>query len=242
MQFLSDHSDTSQDQPQQPEPIQHLANMAGATNHFICTPHLFSTSTPVTNSYVQLPNGTKAQVTHIGQVRLLHHITLHNVLLVPSFSYNLLSASKLTNSGAMALVVLRNLCFIQDLSKWKTIGTARLHAGLFWLLHQPTQEIMSSVSYQQEHGSHSATPPKSNTASFTKNQQDMHMLWHQRLGHPSTSRLKYFDCIASHASSITCTICPLAKMKRTPFPVHTSNSLRPFHLLHVDTWGPLCKT
>ncbi|KAI4297564.1 hypothetical protein L6164_037449 [Bauhinia variegata] len=107
-------NDSSQDLP---EPIQHLANMAGATDHFICTPHLFSTSTPVTNSYVQLPNGTKAQVTHIGQVRLLHHITLHNVLLVPSFSYNLLSASKLTNSGAMALVVLRNLCFIQDLSK-----------------------------------------------------------------------------------------------------------------------------
>ncbi|KAI4318295.1 hypothetical protein L6164_026082 [Bauhinia variegata] len=179
MQFLSDHSDTSQDQPQQPEPIQHLANMAGnlklyhcspvacnlffsppnqtlknywvidtgATDHFICTPHLFSTSTPVTNSYVQLPNGTKAQVTHISQVRLLHHITLHNVLLVPSFSYNLLSANKLTNSGAMALVVLGNLCFIQDLPKWKTIGIARLHAGLFWLLHQPTQEIMSSVSY-----------------------------------------------------------------------------------------------
>ncbi|KAI4299932.1 hypothetical protein L6164_033352 [Bauhinia variegata] len=71
----------------------------GATDHFICTPHLFSKSTTVNNSYVQLPNGTKAQVTHIGQVRLSHHITLHNVLLVPSFSYNLLSASKLTNSG-----------------------------------------------------------------------------------------------------------------------------------------------
>ncbi|KAI4305161.1 hypothetical protein L6164_028547 [Bauhinia variegata] len=78
----------------------------GATNHFICSPNLFSQSTPVTNSYVQLPNGTKAQVTHIGQVRLLHHITLHNVLLVSSFSYNLLSASKLTNFGAIALVVL----------------------------------------------------------------------------------------------------------------------------------------
>ncbi|KAI4304999.1 hypothetical protein L6164_028391 [Bauhinia variegata] len=66
---------------------------------------------------MQLPNGTNAQVTHIGQVRLFHHITLHNVLLVPSFSYNHLSTSKLTNSGVISLVVLGNLCFLQDLSK-----------------------------------------------------------------------------------------------------------------------------
>ncbi|KAI4305117.1 hypothetical protein L6164_028503 [Bauhinia variegata] len=182
MQFLSDQSDTSQDQPQQPKPVQHLANMAGspkiyhcspiacnlfvsspnkhlksywvidtgATNYFIRTPLLFSKSTPVTNSYVQLPNRTKAQVTHISQVRLFEHIILHNVLLVPSFSYNLLSASKLTSSSTIALVVLRHLCFLQDLSNWKTIGIARIHAGLFWLLHQPIQGIMSSGLYQQK--------------------------------------------------------------------------------------------
>ncbi|KAI4305044.1 hypothetical protein L6164_028434 [Bauhinia variegata] len=143
MQFLSDQSKTSQDQPQQPEHVQHFANMAGipkifhcspiacnlsaslpnkdlksywvidtrATDHFIYTPHLFAKCKSVTNSYVQLPNGTKAQITHISQVILVEHVVLHYVLLVPSFSYNLLSASKFTKSGEIALVVLRHLFF-----------------------------------------------------------------------------------------------------------------------------------
>lgn len=35
-----------------------------------------------------------------------------------------------------------------------------------------------------------------------------------------------------------CTICPLAKQHRLPFPHSTSMSSLPFQLLHVDIWGP----
>jgi hypothetical protein len=34
-----------------------------------------------------------------------------------------------------------------------------------------------------------------------------------------------------------CTICPLAKQKRLPFP-NKNNFISSFDLLHVDIWGP----
>ena len=49
-------------------------------------------------SLVQLPNGELAQVTHIGTVVLSSSLILKNVLCVPSFSFNLLSISSLTQS------------------------------------------------------------------------------------------------------------------------------------------------
>jgi hypothetical protein len=35
-----------------------------------------------------------------------------------------------------------------------------------------------------------------------------------------------------------CTICPLAKQKRLPFPISTSQSNSSFDIVHADIWGP----
>lgn len=42
----------------------------------------------------------------------------------------------------------------------------------------------------------------------------------------------------SFDSSYFCTICPMAKQTRLPFPHNTSHSSRALELLHVDIWGP----
>lgn len=68
----------------------------GATNHIICSISLLTTITSLTQCIIELPNGESAQVTHIGLVQHSATLVLDNVLCVPSFSFNLLSISKLT--------------------------------------------------------------------------------------------------------------------------------------------------
>ena len=46
---------------------------------------------------VTLPNGRKEFVTHSGTVRVTKNLVIHGVLYVPSFRYNLLSVSRLSN-------------------------------------------------------------------------------------------------------------------------------------------------
>ena len=69
---------------------------------------------------------------------------------------------------------------------------------------------------------------------------DMSILWHFRLGHPSFNNLSSLqDILPSFSSKCNdiCTICPLAKQKRLPFPSNNNMSTKPFALIHVDVWG-----
>ena len=68
-------------------------------------------------------------------------------------------------------------------------------------------------------------------------------VWHQRLGHPSSSvlhnispHLPSFKRSSSSASH--CHVCPLAKQKRLAFISNNTLSKNPFDLVHLDIWGP----
>lgn len=66
-------------------------------------------------------------------------------------------------------------------------------------------------------------------------------LWHWRLGHPVPSlffRLKTLDSKISFNNQCTCTICPLAKHSRLPFPSSIISTTTCFELIHMDVWGP----
>jgi hypothetical protein len=63
-------------------------------------------------------------------------------------------------------------------------------------------------------------------------------LWHQRLGHPSNKASSLFSFLANKTCiSSTCSICPLAKLTRKPFPLSTTRSESCFDLIHIDIWG-----
>ena len=70
----------------------------GATDHIVHSVHLFTNFTAI-SSNVELPNGETTVVTHISFISLSATLILHNVLCVPSFSFNLLSVSQLTQSS-----------------------------------------------------------------------------------------------------------------------------------------------
>ena len=73
---------------------------SGASNH-ICTSLSFFSSYPTVHKgiSVQLPNGSHALVTHIGIVHCSSSLILKDGFHIPSFKFNLLSISQLTNSS-----------------------------------------------------------------------------------------------------------------------------------------------
>jgi hypothetical protein len=83
----------------------------GATDHMICTVSLFTTITAVISRTVRLPNGQSASVTHIGTVRISESFILTDVLCVPSFSFNLISVSKLIKVMHCCLIFFVSILF-----------------------------------------------------------------------------------------------------------------------------------
>ena len=64
-----------------------------ASDHMVHSISCFTSISTTLNTYVNLPNGEIASVTHISTVRISERLTLYNVLCVPSFSFNLISVS-----------------------------------------------------------------------------------------------------------------------------------------------------
>ena len=85
----------------------------GATDHIVHSVDLFTKITSSITSFVQLPNGERVVVTHIGTIQVTSSLILENVLCVPYFTFNLISISQLTKSLSCCFIFLSNLCFIQ---------------------------------------------------------------------------------------------------------------------------------
>ena len=106
----------------------------GATDHMVCSISFLTTITSIVTKQVRLPNGNLAAVTNIGTVKLSTTLTLTNVFCVPSFSFNLISVSKLINILHCCLIFLVEFCFIQQLLGWKMIRLGREKGGLYHLI------------------------------------------------------------------------------------------------------------
>ncbi|XP_050233497.1 uncharacterized protein LOC126681983 [Mercurialis annua] len=87
----------------------------GATDHIICNLKFFTTFQEVKNVHVKLPTGQLISVSHIGSVQLNPNLLLCNVLYVPMFNFNLISASKLTDNKKLFLLLYHDFCYIQDM-------------------------------------------------------------------------------------------------------------------------------
>ncbi|WVZ17715.1 hypothetical protein V8G54_010697 [Vigna mungo] len=66
-------------------------------------------------------------------------------------------------------------------------------------------------------------------------------LWHARFGHLSNDSLHLLQnkhAYITNDTQIPCDACHRAKQKKLPYTASTSHSSCPFHLLHIDIWGP----
>ena len=189
----------------------------GATDHV--TPHLHLLSDIVTcQSLLYLPNGHTAPVTHMGSISINSHITLHNVLCVPQFHYNLFSVSKFVTDSVSSIVFKNDCCFLQAPTLMRDLEIGKAVHGLYIL----NACKLSSTSSCSAVASHSADTN----------------LWHARTGHVPLSVLKLFPFQCKSSVNHTCDICHLSKQVRNPFANSESCSSNVFDLVHMDLWGP----
>ncbi|KAG8483501.1 hypothetical protein CXB51_023279 [Gossypium anomalum] len=196
----------------------------GATNH-ICFDSTFlnlPVAYPPNSHFVQLPNGKHSAITHSGSLSLSPDITLTNVLCVPHFNHNLISVSKLALDLQCAVIFYPNFCILQDLSNGRMKGIGRHLNGLYFF--EPFSALVRSPT------SPSCMTSIANSIS----------LWHARLGHVPVNklnRLSFFHNLPIN-KDFTCSICPMARQSKLPFPPSVSRATTPFSLLHLDVWGP----
>ena len=164
----------------------------GAIDHIIHYVTLFTNITSSISIFVQLPNGEKVTVTHISTIQITSTLILNNVLCVPSFSFNLISVSKLAKCLSCCLVFLSKFCFIQDLSCWKTIGVGKLHNNLYLLQVSPDWTSISGVSSILQSVFYSLVNFVSTIPIVSKP-----FLWYLRLGHVADNKLKKVSNIFS---------------------------------------------
>ena len=162
-----------------------------------------------------------------SDLSLLNYLMdLKFVLFIPSFTFNLISVSKLITNLHCSLNFHPIGCSVLDPSSLRMIGAVELRAGLYILSSSPTK-----FSYTRN----------INTIPSTKCN-----VRHNRLRHPSHDKLvkmtKLYSSIDCTNSNKPCDTCHFAKQKRLPFPDSIIVSSQCFDLLHMDILGSLCSS
>ncbi|XP_019258757.1 PREDICTED: uncharacterized protein LOC109236973 [Nicotiana attenuata] len=242
---------------------------SGATNHMTPHKHFLHNLKPLSVPFlITLPNGYKVKVISTGSLLLRHDITLHNVLLVPSFHFNLISIHKLIVQLDCFAILTKFACFLQGPSLKRPLEIGKASKGLYFLHPENSStSVCPNVSYLSLNVPHTlnvahvctslcsehVTSSHANHDSYTNptvlvvpcngsnvgNKNDL--FWHQRLGHMPFNKMKTIFFLSGKLSSkqpFLCSVCPMARQQRLPFSDSSIHSNVPFHLVHIDIWGP----
>jgi len=82
---------------------------------------------------VQLPIGSKSQITPTGEASIVGNKTVTNVLYVPDLKFNLMSVSKLTKDLCCSVTFFPDFCMFQNLYSDRVMGIGRENNGLYLL-------------------------------------------------------------------------------------------------------------
>lgn len=198
---------------------------SGATCHMTYKLDRLCHASRCVNKMVYLPNGEAAQVSHTGCCSTVDGKILDNVLVVPAFKHNLLSVSKLTRQLNCSVNFFPEFFVLQDLSNGKVKGIGKEIDGLYYL----------PAALQCEEGKGNQIVLMTQCSNTNK------LLWHNRLGHPSTKMLQHLfidENFSDNDDCNKCSICPLAKQTRLHFQLSMSKALVVFDLIHLDVWRP----
>lgn len=83
---------------------------------------------------VNLPNGHQVTATHTGTIHFTSTFYLIDVLYVPSFTFNLISLSKLVSNAPYQIIFTADSCLIQDAKTKMKIGSVDVKSGLYQLV------------------------------------------------------------------------------------------------------------
>lgn len=199
---------------------------SGATDHMTHDASLFCRKRRLNKVLeVGLPDGNCSYVHEVGDVILECGIMLTNVLLVPTFTYNLLSIGQLLVDGKVHVEFTSTECiFSHSNSPHQILAKGQKLRGLYFLNSNVLGSSMKPF-FKNSFASHTST-------------SNLHIM-HARLGHVSLSKMKHIpECQCSHLNEYFCEVCVYAKHHKSSFPRSLSRASQCFDLIHLDLWGP----
>ncbi|KAJ9563285.1 hypothetical protein OSB04_008445 [Centaurea solstitialis] len=190
-------------------------------NHMSPCPNVFVSKGRSSHPTVQTADLTHKSVLFEGDVST-NNVQLPEVLHVPGLAIGIVSLTQLQEMGLLMFFDFSS-CVIQDPKTKQTLGVGR-RVG----------RVLEVVYIRIPLQSHSVVASVSQPSSLD--------LWHDRLGHLSSSRIKLLASSGSlgHVtpSNISCLPYKLGKHHALPFEINESKSSCSFDLIHSDVWGP----
>lgn len=183
------------------------------------------------------------------------NLVLQNILCVPDITKNLVSVFKLAQDNHIYLEFHGYYCLIKDRATRETLLIGTLKDGLYHLESASvmTAEVEHSSSFKQQH-----MHKNKGTSSFILlgvtnltniNVVVFKVVWHKRLGHPSSkilnSIVKNCKLPVNDGDEIDlCDACQLGKAHNFLFTNSQSQATESFDIIYSDLWGPapICST
>ncbi|KAL2934667.1 Retrovirus-related Pol polyprotein from transposon RE1 [Bienertia sinuspersici] len=164
-----------------------------ATDHICSHLSLFDSYEPVNDTYntITIPDGRQIPVAHIDSVKLNHEITLHNVLHVPTFHFNLNSVHKLCCDLNYQIIFDKKQCIVQGLTQRNFLIQLGNHQDGLYPVQHSCLDVSHSVSSVHK------TSPTLNDA----------QLWHMRLGHIPFHQLQLLHLVNDVNKSVKGSVC-----------------------------------
>lgn len=153
------------------------------------------------------------------------HITLTNVLCVPSFAYNLFSISKLLQDTTYQVTFMSGSCYLQNPSWMKDLELGRLENGLYMLTAPlPFVALTKTTVHLMQLAGSQASSSQTSRSLFNAQVSSVD-IWHARLGHV-LARIVHMlpiDCqnrVLDHKRVLDIyDICHFTKQSRLSFPI-----------------------
>ncbi|GJZ41064.1 ribonuclease H-like domain-containing protein [Tanacetum coccineum] len=112
------------------------ANMAGANQHMIYTDKELGNVLDISHLKIEVghPNGTKAYISKIGNLRLSNGLTLYDVMVIPEYCVTLIFVHKLVKENKVIVAFDENRCYFlnQDLNLKNILGIGDECEGLYY--------------------------------------------------------------------------------------------------------------
>jgi len=165
----------------------------------------FTSVSPLSSIPVMTADGTPMPLAGVSSV-VTPHLSLPNVYLIPQLKLNLAFVGQICDSGDYLVMFSGSFCCVQDLQSQKLIGTGRRENGLYIL-----DELKVPVAAVAD----AATTVDLFSFCLSLSSSSFY-LWHSRLGHISSSRLRFLASTGALGNLKTCDIlncsgCKLAK-------------------------------
>ncbi|KAH9625378.1 hypothetical protein KSS87_011449, partial [Heliosperma pusillum] len=192
---------------------------------------------------VGLPDGSTKLVHKTGTIFLTDSITLHNVLIIPDFTQNLLSVGRLLEHSGLRLIFYANECWFQDHLNKLIVAKAKKHGNLYLIRGQcqtrrPSHYSNNNSNFLRDTFLNQPVVPVDSSTNNCVQFSDVRLL-HQRLGHSSFEKLRHLPGYqVSKGTSFDCEICMISKHHKLPFATSSSHAAELFDLIHLDVWGP----